>query len=83
MFRNNIRILQIFLVVIATRAIVKRSNAALYYINNLDRSCMSEPRLNVLILTYVHGHLELNYEKHSFLEKHQRKLLLILPTVAD
>ena len=42
---------------------------------------MSEPRLNVLILMYVHRHIKLDYDKiiDFFATNHPRTMLLILP----
>ena len=42
---------------------------------------MVEPRLNALILMYVHRYIKLDYDKtiDFFAIKHPRRMLLILP----
>ena len=81
MFPNVRRVFEILLVIPATSASVEISNSALRYIKNIYRNIMSEPRLNALILMYVHRYIKLEYDKiiDFFATKHPRRMLLILP----
>ena len=81
MFPNVMRVLEILLVIPATSASDERSNSALRYIKNVYRNKMSEPRLNALILMYVHRYIKLDYDKiiDFFATKHPPRMLLILP----
>ena len=81
MFPNVMRVLKILLVIPATSASVEISNSILRYIKNIYRNSVSEPRLNAVILTYVHRYINLDYDKiiDFFATMHPRRMLLMLP----
>ena len=85
MFPNVIRVLEILLVIPATSTSAEKSNSALRYIKNIYKNSMSEPRLNALILMYVHWYIKLDYDKiiDFFATKHPRRMLVILPEEAE
>ena len=85
MFPNVMRVFEILLVIPATSASAGRSNSALRYIKNIYKNSMSEPRLNALILMYVHWYIKLDYDTITdfFGTKQPRRMLLILPKEAE
>ena len=57
------RVFEILFVIPKTIASVEWSNSALKYIKNIYRNSMTAPRLNALILMYVHIYIKLDYDK--------------------
>ena len=81
MFPNILTILRMLLTMPSTSASVERANSSLKYVKNKYRSRMSEPRLNSLILMYVHKDIILNSDEliDMYARRHPRRMLFINP----
>ena len=81
LFPNVLVILRILVIIPATSATVERANSALRYAKNVYRSSMKEPRLNALILMYVHRDIKLDFEQiiDMYALRHPRRMLLVNP----
>ena len=85
LFPNVFVILRILLIIPATNATVERANSALRYVKNSNRSSISEPCLNALILMYIHRDIQLDLERiiDMYASRHPRRMLFINPLGGD
>ena len=84
LYPNICSLLKLLLVIPVTTASVERGNSSLKYVKSELRTTMTQDRLNVLILLFIHKDIPLDYDVivNAFAAKRPRRMLLQSPLLA-